>query len=80
MLARGLLATVGIFHLGLRGAIWVLVAAPLIAYGCLTSEPSTHLRRAMGLEMTTLVTFAPGSAAAATLASVIGGPWNPNSP
>ena len=76
VLMAGLFLTVSTFKLGLHGAIWVLVGAPLLAYASLMPGLARHLNRVMGTEIVTFVVFAVGTLAAAVIAMMIGGSWS----
>lgn len=76
VLVSGLFLTISIFRLGLPGAIWVLVGAPLLAYAALLPGLARHLRGVMGTEVATFLVFAAATVAAAAIAVVIGGAWS----
>lgn len=69
VLVVGLLITLPIW--GLKGAIWVLVSAPIISYFVLVPGVRRHVRGAIRLEFLTLSTFLGGTLAAAALALTV---------
>lgn len=70
----GLLLTVHIW--GLHGAIWVLIAAPLVSYTALLPGLRRHMPGTLGLEIATLAIYFAGAGVAGLLALLIGGSWN----
>lgn len=73
ILVAGLLVTA---PFGLHAAIWVLVTAPLVAYVALLPGLRKHLPGSLGVELATLAAFLAGAAAAAEIATHLGGAWN----
>lgn len=76
VLTSGLLVTVQMLHLGLHGAIWVLVGAPALAYASLMPGLKRHIGGVLRVEAATFLTFAAVTTAAALVAVAIGGPWS----
>jgi O-antigen/teichoic acid export membrane protein len=76
VMVGGLFVTVSILKLGLPGAIWVLVGAPVLAYSTLLPGLVRHLKNALSTEALTFVTFVAAIAVAAAVASMIGGAWD----
>ena len=76
VLVSGLFLIVHVARLGLHGAIWVLIGAPVIAYTALMPGLSRHLRGAIGIEAVTFAVFAAGVVAAAAVAMMVGGAWS----
>jgi O-antigen/teichoic acid export membrane protein len=75
VLVSGLFVTVSLLKLGLHGAIWVLIGAPVIAYTALLPGLTRNLRGVLRVEALTFVAFAVATAAAAAMALLIGGAW-----
>jgi O-antigen/teichoic acid export membrane protein len=75
VMVSGLFITVSTWRLGLHGAIWVLIGAPVLAYTALLPGMSRHLRGVIGTEVTTFIVFGASTAAAAALAALMSGAW-----
>ena len=69
MLAGGLYLTLGAW--GLRGAIWVLIAAAIVSYLILLPGVRRYLPAAMKVELATTLVFWSGSAAALLLRAAL---------
>lgn len=67
VLATGLFLTLHVFHAGLSGAIWVLVLAPVLAYGTLMPGLARHIRGMLLLEAGTFLVFCGCTAGAGLL-------------
>lgn len=76
VLISGLFVTVSMLHLGLDGAIWVLVGAPLLAYASLMPGLNRHIPGVLGTELVTFAAIAAVTIGAAGAAALIGGPWS----
>ncbi len=76
VLVLGLTVVVHSLGLGLKGAIWVLVGAPFLAYATLLPGLRRHMPGTLGLEVVTIATFFTGAAVAGALALLLGGAWN----
>lgn len=73
VLVCGLYLVVHVYHLGLHGAIWVLIGAPVLAYTALLPGLGRHLRGVMGTEIACIAAFFACTAAAAAVAAMMSG-------
>lgn len=79
VLVSGLFVTVTMLKLGLHGAIWVLIGAPMIAYTSLMPGLARNVRGVLGAEALSFAVFAVATVAAAAVALMIGGAWSTGS-
>lgn len=68
ILVGGLFLTVSVYKLGLTGAMWVLMAAPLICYSALLPGLNRQVPGVLRTEITCLIAFLASTGVAAALA------------